>query len=290
MKIRPRRGFTLVEVLVVLIILSALLAVVLPILGKVRRQGRMVLKISNQRQITMAANSFSFDNDESYPESVAFIGPDDYWNWQEPMMMTRCTNEGPSRYRSMSAYLRDYIHDASVMVCPNGPRKYEYMQQAWDAGDDWRNPDTADNEDPLTGTYCFYWNYVGYLSETGDLFEGPWSPAVGRGQSKLLVSCYLGYDHWRNPGTYGSCEEFKGGGIAAGSDVSLAYWSCSDCNGLDDFRVKLHAGYTDGHVESFTASEVVPMKVIMDISTNEPYPDGMGMGPGTIYLPRNGIH
>ena len=267
------------------------MSILLPVLGKVRRQGRMVLKISNQRQITVGVNSFAFDNDENYPESVATIGYGNHWNWQEPMMMTRCTEDGPSQYRSMSAYLHDYIRDASVMFCPNGPVKYEYMQQAWDAGEEWRHPNTASQQDPLTGTYCFYWNYVGHLPEEEGVFVGPWSPTAGRGQSKLLISCYLGYGHWRNPEAYGSCEDFEEGGITSGSEVSLAYWSRPNCNGevgLEELKVKLHAGYTDGHVESYRPSQTVPMKVSFSSDGTVPYPDGIG--PGTIYLPKNGLH
>ena len=51
--------------------------------------------------------------------------------------------------------------------------------------------------------------------------------------------------------------------------------------------MKLYAGYTDGHVESFTPAETVVMKAIMKRATNEPYPDGKG--PGDFYLPRSGL-
>lgn len=71
--------------------------------------------------------------------------------------------------------------------------------------------------------------------------------------------------------------------------IESAWWSRPASGGLDlsTINVKLHAAYIDGHVESFTPSEAVPMKAIMDRSANGPYPSGVG--PGDFYLPRKGL-
>lgn len=293
-KVKKRKrvkGFTLVELLVVLTILSVLTAIMMPALGRARRQARVLLGMNNQRQIVGAVNFFAFDNDDRYPESVATIGFGNHWNWQEPTMMTACRPRSPRIHRSMSAYLRSYIRDASIMFCPNAPRKYKYSQQAWDAGDDWDNPETIPMLDPVVGTYCFYWNYIGFLGGRRCLFKGPQSLSAGRGQSKLLISDYFGYDHWRSRNAYSSCEKFKGADVTPGTCVSSAYWSrpkSDDKVNLDAFRIKLHAGYTDGHVESFSPSESVPMKVSLTSDGSVPYPGGVG--PGVFYLPRNGLY
>lgn len=68
---RPLLAFTLVELLVVISIISVLMGILLPALGKVRRQAKTLIGINNQRQIVLAINCFAMDNDESYPESVA---------------------------------------------------------------------------------------------------------------------------------------------------------------------------------------------------------------------------
>ena len=285
-----RAGFTLIELLVVISIISVLAAILVPALEKARRQARTVLGMSNLRQITGAANFFALDNDDSYPPSVATVGLGDSWNWQEPTMLTGFLKRSPQLRRSMSAYMRHYIEDASVVFCPNAPKKYRYWQEAWDAGDEWDNPDTVPEPDPVFGVYCFYWNYTGYLKDREYLFKGPRNPAGGRGQSKLLISDYFGYDHWRNPYAYGSCEKFRGSDITEGTWVSSAYWSRSASGGkvsLDTLKIKLHAGYTDEHVESYCPSEVIPMEVIMNRSTAQPYPGGADGGPGVFYLPRN---
>jgi len=49
-------GFTLVELLVVLGILSVLMAALLPALTQARRQARSIVSVENQRQITAAVN------------------------------------------------------------------------------------------------------------------------------------------------------------------------------------------------------------------------------------------
>ena len=288
MRAKLRGGFTLIELLVVISILSMLMAIMVPVLGKIRRQARAMLGMGNQRQTIKTVNCFALDNDERYPESVATIGVlRHHWNWQEPTMMIGYRKRSPRLHRSMSAYLHSYITDASILFCHNAPRKYKYFQHAWDAGDDWDNPETSPRQDPLYGTYCFYWNYIGYLGGRKGIFIGPASLSGGRGESKLLVSDYFGYDHWRSPKAYGSCERFKGASVTEGTWVSSAYWSRNGDVGLGMPAIKLYAGYTDEHVESFTASEVVKMRVSVTSDGTVPYPDGIG--PGVFYLPKNAL-
>jgi prepilin-type N-terminal cleavage/methylation domain-containing protein len=284
------KAFTLIELLVVIAIISALMGILLPALSKVRRQARVILGTNNQRQIVGGAGLFAMDNDHRYPESVATIG-DDPWNWAEPMMLTAHNARSPGLHRSMSAYLRSYIEDADTMYCPNAPRRYRYLQAAWNAGDEWDNPQTPPVGDPMYGTYCFYWNYTGYLEDRDYLFKGPRNSAGGQGHSKLLVSDYFGYDHYRDPDSYGSCEKFAGASITEGTVLSSAYWSRHRPGrgnaGSVVPDIKLHAGYTDGHAESFSASDTLTMKVIWRVESSEPYPDGLG--PGDFYLPRNAM-
>lgn len=287
---KPRRAFTLIELLVVISIISLLMAMLVPVLGKVRCQARALVGMGNLRQIAQAVNCYAWDNDESYPPSTATIGFADHWNWQEPTMLTGYRKRSPQLHRSMSAYLHRYVEDASVMFCPNAPKKYTYLQQAWDAGDEWDHPETAPMPDALIGVYCFYWNYTGYLGRGRGLFRGPNGPSRGHGRSKLLVSDYFGYDHWRSPNAYGSCEKFRGANVTEGTWISSAYWSRSASGNtvdLDTLAIELHAGYIDGHVECYSASDTVPIKVILNRETNEPYPPGLG--PGDFYLPRSAL-
>jgi hypothetical protein len=256
--------------------------------------------MNNQKQIVAGATMFSVDNDDRYPESMATTTQfgTGIWYWQEPTMMTACYPRPSFTHRSTSAYLHSYIEDASILFCPSAPEKYKYLQQAWDAGDDWDNPESTFPTDSVSGAYCLYWNYVSFLEDEECPFRGPRNSAGGRGESKLVVSDYFGFGHWRNRNTYGSieaygsCEKFNGAGITEGTEFSSAFWSRLESNGnisLETLKIKLHAGHTDGHVDSYTPSEVVPMRVSIVPDGSVPYPSGAVGDPGAFYLPRNGL-
>ncbi|MHC4476948.1 MAG: prepilin-type N-terminal cleavage/methylation domain-containing protein [Planctomycetota bacterium] len=294
-KQRTEPGLTLVELLVVLAVISVLMGILLPVMGRVRRGARTMRGMSNLREITSGVNLYAVDHGNFYPKSVATVGVSSSWNWSDPRRMTTLYHTTIGPHRAMSEYLGSYIKDADTMFCVNAPKKYKYLQAMWDAGDAWDNPDTLLAEDAANGTYCFYWNYTGRL-EAG-LFKGPKALCGGKGQSDLLVSDYFGFGNWRNEllygagnyHAYGSCEHLSGARVTPGEPAyaaGSAYWSRLDSDdfSLRTIKVMLHAGYVDGHVEGYSASEVVPMRVIMNPVTNEPYGD---YGPGIFYLPPN---
>lgn len=273
--------------LVVISIISVLMAILVPAVNFARRQARAVVGMSNQREVATALNLFAADNRDRYPSSVATVGFDDNWSWSDPTKMTGDEKRSPQVHRAMSSYLGSYIPDAKVMFCPSAPQEYKYLQEVWDAADDWDNPDTPMAADRFVGTYCFYWNYVGYLAETDTVFRGPTGPASMGRYSQLLVTDYFGYDHWRSPGAFGSCEKLGGANIVPETQLLSSYWSVGGDPNQAMPEVKLKAAYTDGHVETYSSSETTPMKVSFEPDGEPPYLDGTS--GGTFFIPKDAV-
>ena len=281
------QGFTLIEILVVILIIALLMAISTPIVFKVRLSAKMIRDSANHREIVNASNLYAFDNEDKYQDSVATIGAlGSHWHWHEPTRMIGTEALSPQKHRAMGEYLSSYLENASTMFCTVAPKKYKYLQQAWDAGDEWDNPETVPRRDSLSGPICFWSGYLGYLGP-GKLFVGPKNLAGGRRQSKLMSSCYFGYGHWRTPNSFGSAHAFKSADVEPETYVSSAYWSIEDLTGENIPEVKLHAAYTDGHVETFSSTEAVPMRVSKTADGRVPYSDGTG--PGIFYIPRNAL-
>ncbi len=74
------RGFTLVELLVVVAIIALLVSILLPALGQARKQAKKLVCSSNMRQIGIAINAYTIDSKNHLPPSSCRISdPDQYW-------------------------------------------------------------------------------------------------------------------------------------------------------------------------------------------------------------------
>lgn len=62
-----KRAFTLIELLVVIAIIALLLGILLPVAGRARLQAKVVAVNAELREIGMALEAYSFDNDGKYP-------------------------------------------------------------------------------------------------------------------------------------------------------------------------------------------------------------------------------
>jgi prepilin-type N-terminal cleavage/methylation domain-containing protein len=283
-------GFTLLEMLTVVAVLAILMGILSPAIRAVRQKAEGVVSMTRQKEVASGLHEYAMDFSDRLPLSVATIGTGEYWNWTEPMMLTGYRERSPGLHRSMAEYLREYIPDPRILSCPSAPRAYPYLEQAWAAGDAWDHPGTAPVQDPVSGNMCLWWGYTGYLSETGKLFGGPSSPSGGGRESGLVMSDYLGYDHWRNPRQFSSCERFGKATVNAGTLLSSALWggtaqTDSEPSALPSVRVR--AAYLDGHVASYGPEELTGVKVIWKVDTGEPYP--AGIGPGEFFIPREAV-
>ena len=74
------RGFTLVELLVVISIIALLVAILLPALNKAREQAKLISCMSNIRQVGLGCITYAVDNEGWYPENpIQQSGPSPCW-------------------------------------------------------------------------------------------------------------------------------------------------------------------------------------------------------------------
>lgn len=137
---RVKSGFTLTELLIVIGIIALLAAIMFPVFGRVRENGRRSACSSNLKQLGLAFSQYVNDNAGRYP----FAG--NYQNWaQGAMWVTGGENGVPKDYPmagpglaentapfnyagdsdNRSAYpeqgaIYSYVREASVYMCPSG--------------------------------------------------------------------------------------------------------------------------------------------------------------------------
>src|SRR3954466_14334862 len=74
MRTRTKKGFTLVELLVVIGIIALLVGILLPALNRAREKGRQAQCLSNVRQISMAFFMYTNENKGGFPAPAVFGG------------------------------------------------------------------------------------------------------------------------------------------------------------------------------------------------------------------------
>lgn len=117
-RLRPLRGFTLVELLVIVAIIAVLAGLLLPALSKAKALGQRTACLSNLRQLGLSWMLYSGDNDgrlvESYP-GVASQSPNPY-AWVLGNMQVAAEAASPTLI--MRGQLFQYNNNIAIYHCP----------------------------------------------------------------------------------------------------------------------------------------------------------------------------
>jgi prepilin-type N-terminal cleavage/methylation domain-containing protein/prepilin-type processing-associated H-X9-DG protein len=113
-------GFTLVELLVVVLILAVLMALVLPVLASAKQAGRKAACISNLRQIGLAVHAYAHDRDGRIPfgpKAPPFTSPASFYpSTGSPTSLLSIQNGAPA---GLGLLLAEYLANTpKVFFCP----------------------------------------------------------------------------------------------------------------------------------------------------------------------------
>lgn len=116
-RVRPRHGFTLVELLVVIGIIALLISILMPAMSRAREQGNGIKCLSNLRQAGMAFTMYLMNNKDHFPRpSPRAPSPQrahDWLHWEK---------EGPNKRDINQSALAPYLGtpvNEEALRCPS---------------------------------------------------------------------------------------------------------------------------------------------------------------------------
>jgi prepilin-type N-terminal cleavage/methylation domain-containing protein/prepilin-type processing-associated H-X9-DG protein len=249
------RGFTLVELLVVIGIIAVLIGILLPALQKARQQGNLVACQSNIRQILLAMQNYLGDNSSTFPNGRNF-------NWEtekESNGSLMYPNLDPLTYTSGGALpTNDYIQD---FLSP-------YLHYTQDGN----NPATLPSTESYAGPVNLVWHCPALPPGQ---FAQPWmdTPTATAYRYNLAYAC--GYKARR---------------VTSSSIAMLFYdevwtnWTVGQYPHFPNTKAAtVNVGYVDGHVETHTYAEF--MAGLYSLTVTIKLPSGVNYGYATSTAP-----
>ena len=112
-------GFTLLELLVVVTIISLLMSMLLPALGAAREAAKGIYCSSNIRQLQLANSQYSMDHRDTWPGRGDNSVNDDYDNTL--CSWVPCGDARDSRFNIKKGVLFPYIKNPTLYRCPSDP-------------------------------------------------------------------------------------------------------------------------------------------------------------------------
>lgn len=148
---KARHGFTLVELLVVISIISLLISMLLPALSKARETSRAVQCLSNLRQLGIMFQTYAVSYRDTIVPVAAYTGPGLANTWYQQL-----EREGVLYiYQGSGAPWWDK-NPSSIAACPTRPAPPQHVSGLFHYGMNWMQfpaiPDTFDTSIALDGT------------------------------------------------------------------------------------------------------------------------------------------
>lgn len=92
---KKNKGFTIVEMMVVITIILILMGLLMPALGRARRRARQIDCLNKLRQLGVALNEYALDNAGTYPAALTGLQPN---YWPAANTPTTCPTGGAYNY------------------------------------------------------------------------------------------------------------------------------------------------------------------------------------------------
>ena len=160
---KTKKGFTLVELLVVISIIALLLSILMPSLSRARESGRRVVCLSNQRQLSLAWVLYTQNNNDYFcsPDPAEKKNTEDYkyswlgWNYETSkyLYLENWTLDDWSN-AIQEGKLWKYTQNEKIYRCPTGNKGEMVTYAAFGGALGWRQPLKRD-AGPSYGTFLY---------------------------------------------------------------------------------------------------------------------------------------
>jgi prepilin-type N-terminal cleavage/methylation domain-containing protein/prepilin-type processing-associated H-X9-DG protein len=123
-RVGDRRGFTLIEILIVVAIIGLLAAILFPVFARARESARRASCQSNLKQIMLAVHQYTQDYDEYVPPMYPkydYAAATDGAASNDPAKIQGSSSEGAT-----ASILYPYLKSTQIFVCPSLPKTKGY--------------------------------------------------------------------------------------------------------------------------------------------------------------------
>ncbi|MCD6395104.1 MAG: prepilin-type N-terminal cleavage/methylation domain-containing protein [Planctomycetes bacterium] len=217
-----RKGFSLIELLVVISIVSLLMGMLLPSLNRARQQAKSIFCLNNLRQMAIAANSYACSYDDHYPLAYytkRINGIRYYYSWDFTTWKDWSTTPATEVVEPGLLWQGDTIE--KVHQCPSFKGTHNWLA------------------DPYTG-YNYNTSYIG-MNETVSPPNSARTTEVGRPSETAIFG----------DGQYsGGANKFMRAPFSNPRDASFS--DPARAAGTQGYRhlSKTNVAFCDGHAES----------------------------------------